>query len=441
MIKRFIFLILLCTLTLATAACAGTQADTSAEDTEDTAAVSADSETSAVSSETETAPGTDEKVIPEDSEYIIENGITDRMRALSELVPGNKARIAKVFKKALACEPITVAYLGGSITQGSAAGSVEAAYPGLTTAWFRSTFPESTVTPVYAGIGATGSYIGVHRLDRDVLSRDPDIVFIDFSVNDNAANTERDIEAFDGLIRKLWAAECSPAIVTIAMTKEDGTSFQEYHKSVCVAYDIPMISYRDAILDAIKNGHIKWTDVSSDNIHPSGVGHAVLTEMISAYLEKVLCELDTIDTGAESDLSAVCISDKYSTAYLMMPAEAQNAETCGWDKSFFGNFGEAFVRTSSDGTFSDVETLRFEVEAKSIGILFGKVTRNGGKLDILVDGEKVKTIDCAFTGGWGNYVEAAEIIDFDECGIHTVEIVPKGGKNAYVVFSALTLTK
>ncbi|MBQ7153788.1 MAG: SGNH/GDSL hydrolase family protein, partial [Clostridia bacterium] len=73
--------------------------------------------------------------------------------------------------------------------------------------------------------------------------------------------------------------------------------------------------------------------------------------------------------------------------------------------------------------------------------LFGKVTRNGGKLDILVDGEKVKTIDCAFTGGWGNYVEAAEIIDFDECGIHTVEIVPKGGKNAYVVFSALTLTK
>ena len=455
--KRILSVITICALIVSAASCGGNTAPastTAAVQTEpaatepaatETAAAEAskEDETSAEPEQTEAAPAAEEKVIPDDTPYTIEGGITDRMKALADYIDGNRARLAKVFKKAQAGEPITVAYLGGSITQGSSAGPTTC-YAYLTTKWLEEKFPDSKITYVNAGIGATGSYIGVFRTDRDVLSQNPDLVFIDFSVNDTVEHTERNIASYDGVIRKLWSADCAPAIVTVAMTMDDGTSFQNYHSEVCKAYDIPMISYHDAILDAIDNGHIKWTDISDDNIHPNTVGHSVLTEIITSYLQKALDELDTIDTEHESDLSEVYKSDKFSTAYIVVPGDPQNVNETGWEDKqdeLFGNFGGFWRAISKDGSFEGVEPLKFEVEAKSIGLFYGKMTSNGGTFDVIVDGETVKTINSDFKGGWGSYVEAEEIIDFDECGTHTVEISVHTGEKAVVLISALALTK
>ena len=202
-----------------------------------------------------------------------------------------------------------------------------------------------------------------------------------------------------------------------------------------------MISYHDAILDAIRNGHIKWKDISPDDIHPNSVGHKALSEMIVSYLEGVIDELDSIDTENESDFSNVYRTDKYAGAYLVMPSEAVNADTCGWRSEFFGNFGDAFHAKSNDGTFEGFEDLKFEVDAKTIGVFFGKLITHGGIFDVVVDGEVAKTINSDFKNGWGNYVEAEEVIDFDECGRHTVEIVPHKGEKGSVMFCALALTK
>ena len=318
--KKVLSIVLLCAVILSAVSCGNTPAVTEATGTTAPAETSSAEETPGTTtadttvSDAETdAPETEGKEIPEDMEYKIENGINERMKALSELVPGNKARLAKVLRRAQAGEEITVAYLGGSITQGSSAGP-GACYADLTTKWLQEQFPDAKITAVNAGIGATGSYIGVYRTDRDVLVHKPDLVFIDFSVNDTTEHTQRNIESYDGVLRKLWLSESAPAIVTIAMTMEDGTSFQEQHSAVCAAYDIPMISYKNAILDVIDNGHIVGKDISDDNIHPNVPGHAVLTELITSYLQGVIDELDTIDTEKESDFSTVYASDKYSTA-------------------------------------------------------------------------------------------------------------------------------
>lgn len=453
--KRILSVLTICALIVSAASCGGNntpavttaapaQTEAAATGSADTAAAPAETkDTEAPAAETEAAPAAEEKVIPEDTPYVIENGITDRMKALADYIDGNRARLAKVFKKAQAGEPITVAYLGGSITQGSSAGPTTC-YAFLTTKWLEEKFPESKITYVNAGIGATGSYIGVFRTDRDVLSQDPDLVFIDFSVNDTVEHTDRNIASYDGVIRKLYTADCAPAVITVAMTMEDGTSFQQYHSEVCRAYDIPMISYHDAILDVIDHGHIKWTDISDDNIHPNTVGHSVLTEIITSYLQKALDELDSIDTEKESDLSAVYKSDKFSSAYIVVPGDPQNISETGWEDNrddLFGNFGGYWRALSKDGSFEGLEPLKFEVEAKSIGLFYGKMVSNGGTFDVLVDGELVKTINSDFKGGWGSYVEAEEIIDFDECGTHTVEIVVHTGEKAVVMISALALTK
>ncbi len=432
--------------TTTTASSSAPASDTSDDKADDTTAANTESDSGKAedtAAAQTTASEKEEKVIPEDSEYVIANGITDRMKALADLIDGNKARLAKVFKKAKAGEPITVAYLGGSITQGSSA-EYEKWYAKLVTLWLQEQFPDSKITDINAGIGATGSYIGVYRADRDVTCYDPDLVFIDFSVNDTTEHTERNRGSYDGLLQKLWNSKSSPAIVTVAMTMDDGTSFQKYHSEICEAYDIPMISYHDAIMDVVKNGHIKWTDISDDNIHPNTVGHSVLTEIIVSYLQSVIDDLDSIDTDNESDLSVPYITDKYATAGLLLPGGSENTDHTGWEMvtdEKFGNFGGYWRALSKDGTFDGVSPLKFETEAKSIGVFFGKLTKNGGKFDVVVDGEVAKTIDSDFTGGWGNYVEAEEVIEFEECGSHVVEIVPHTGAKAAVLISAIAVTK
>ena len=60
--------------------------------------------------------------------------------------------------------------------------------------------------------------------------------------------------------------------------------------------------------------------------------------------------------------------------------------------------------------------------------------------NVVVDGQVAKTINSDFTGGWGNYVEAEEVISFPETGKHTVEIVPHTGEKALINISAIAVS-
>lgn len=373
----------------------------------------------------------------EDSEYSVGGELTDRMVALSELNVGNQVRLANVMKKAEAGEEITVAYIGGSITQGSSAGDNDC-YARLVTNWFEKTFADAKINYCRAGIGATGSYIGVHRVQRDVLSNNPDIVFVEFSVNDTTENTMRNVNSYDSLLRKIWSADSAPAIVCIGMTQDSGISFQNYHVDIAKSYDLPFISYRNAILDVINKGHIKWTDISDDNIHPNTEGHKVLTDIVTHYLASVNENKDSI-SGEESDFSTPYTKDKFADADLITPANSDAADPSGKISSKadtnFGNFIGCWTARGSN-IFDGKDTcLVFEnVEAKNIGLLFGKVTGGGTVLDVYIDDVLVETVDTRFPGGWGNYAEAAEIACFAEKGTHTVKIVPENIEGASLIY-------
>lgn len=366
-----------------------------------------------------------------DSKYVIENGITDRMIALSELNAGNKVRLANVMKKAASGEEITVSFIGGSITQGSTADD-NTCYAKLVHNWFTETFPNANVKYNRAGIGATGSYIGVHRVERDVIANKPDVVFVEFSVNDTTENTRRNVDAYDSLLRKIWSSETKPAIVCIGMTQEDGTSFQNYHYDIAKSYDLPFISYRNAILDVIKKGHIIWDDISDDNIHPNVTGHKVLSEIIIHYLDKVNGEKDSV-TGDESSFSTPYTKDKYAQATLLDPSAIEAVDETGtFNTNADGNFsnfiGNWDIRQK--GGFNGAKLVFKDVEAKNIGLLFGKMTAGGTTLDIYIDGILAKSVDTKFPGGWGNYAEAADIASFESSSKHTIEIVPKDEDDA-----------
>ncbi len=400
-----------------------------ASDSQNTSSNSGNSENS--TSDNQSAPSESTGDSSSNSEieeipYTLGGELTPTMIANSRYNVGNRVRLANVIKKLQAGEEVTVAYLGGSITQGTSAGD-KLCYARLTTDWLQEKFPDAKINYINAGIGATGSYIGVHRADKDVLSKNPDLIFIDFSVNDTTERTEINKETYASLLRKLWNYSSKPAIVTIAMTQENGTSFIDYHGEVVKAFDIPMISYKDAILDIIDKGYIKWTDISDDNIHPNVPGHALLTDLITNYIQSVIDDLDNI-SGAESDFDSVTdIGNTYVNAKLLMSGDTEPTSLGAFKATTmnFGNFQNPWLLRSTDGQFTDDDGIEFEFEGTNVGLLYGKLTSNSCCADVSIDGELAATINPAFPGGWGNYVEFEQLAVGLSEGKHTLKIAPK----------------
>ena len=337
---------------------------------------------------------------------------------------GNPARIAKVIKKLQAGEEVTIAYLGGSITQGTGADN-ENCYAALTTKWIENQYPDAK-----AGIGATGSYIGVHRCDAQVLSHNPDLVFIDFSVNDESQNNAINKLTYEGLIRKIWKHSSNPGIICIAMTQDNGTSVQECHGEVTEKYSVPFVSYHDAMLNFLNTNDVQWSDISGDNIHPNMSGHAILSAMLTTYLQYVTDNLDSIDDADPELAPAGDDGAKYENAVLLTTDEAQPVSTGAFEMKAmdFGGFKNPWIaKLPADAEITDDDAFVIEVEAQNIGLLYAKLTSNAGKADVYVDDELVATIDADFTGGWGNYVQFAQVKSFMDTGKHTLKIVPKAG--------------
>lgn len=92
---------------------------------------------------------------------------------------------------------VKIAYLGGSIT-------AQKGWRVLSQKWLKSRFPGASFTEIHAAIGGTGSELGVFRVEADALSSEPDLLFVEFAVNDYRAKPDDILRAMEGIVRKTW---------------------------------------------------------------------------------------------------------------------------------------------------------------------------------------------------------------------------------------------
>lgn len=213
------------------------------------------------------------------------------------------ARLQAVFQKAARGETVTVAAIGGSITQGVAARTPKndptytAALDGencwfnRVTDWFREQFRGAEIRSINAGIGATPSFLGGFRLERMVLQYQPDLIFVEFSVNDPSTFPNLlagEIEAaYEAIVRR--SLEAGAAVVPLFLNDQHHCGLQAIHRPVAEHYRVPYISYHDAI--SPEGQHIcPWELLSPDDIHPNNVGHTLIAACICSYLDRVLAE-------------------------------------------------------------------------------------------------------------------------------------------------------
>lgn len=340
---------------------------------------------------------------------------TEDMIRRAVVNPGNTARLADAMKRAQAGEKITIGTIGGSITQGTAASTTDERYANRALQWWAKTFPKAQLDFVNAGIGATDSYIGVHRVDADLLSKKPDVVIVEFSVNDTDAALN--LQTYDSLVRKILQAENHPAVILLFTTQEDGTSLQDTHMQIGSAYNLPMISYKNAVLPEIEAGKFTWKDISPDNIHPNSVGHGIIGELLWSYFNSVYAKLDQIDTSDLTFTATPVTKDLYAKGQLLDSKTLTPKTMQGFEQAKVSN------QFPNDWTTKEGGELTFEVTGSNIGVLYYKtVDGKSGQYCVYVDDRLIQVLDGDFTGGWGNYAQAQQVYTSDTPSTHTVTI-------------------
>lgn len=340
---------------------------------------------------------------------------TEDMIRRAVVNPGNTARLADAMKRAQAGEKITIGTIGGSITQGTAASTTDERYANRALQWWAKAFPKAQLDFVNAGIGATDSYIGVHRVDADLLSKKPDVVIVEFSVNDTDAALN--LQTYDSLVRKILQAENHPAVILLFTTQEDGTSLQDTHMQIGSSYNLPMISYKNAVLPEIEVGKFTWKDISPDNIHPNSVGHGIIGELLWSYFNSVYAKLDQIDTSDLTFTAPPVTRDLYAKGQLLDSKTLTPKTMQGFEQAKVSN------QFPNDWTTKEGGELTFEVTGSNIGVLYYKtVDGKSGQYCVYVDDRLIQVLDGDFTGGWGNYAQAQQVYTSDTPSTHTVTI-------------------
>ena len=346
-------------------------------------------------------------------------GIRPDMLEKALVNKGNQARLAKVMNRAKNGEDITFGVIGGSVTEGAYASDyAKTSYAGLTNTWLKKTFPNSDVTFINAGIGGTSSLYGVHRVEADLLSKDPDLVIIEYGVNDDTS--DRQLECYASLIRRVLSHESQPAVILLYVMNEGGTNSQSVQQPIGQHYDLPMISYRDAVWPEVSTksnlyGQYAWSDIAADWVHPTNKGHAIIAELLISYLSKTYDNLSSISTSVPALPSAP------------LPYSYENAVWLNNTNATVKSLGSFSVYTGGGCAWksSGNKPIVIEFTGKRVYIPLTSANVENPDVTIRIDGGTPFKMGSALISGgrYSNYL----VFDEDTVGKHTIEITCNSG--------------
>lgn len=312
---------------------------------------------------------------------------------------GNTYRLKKAIEKARAGDDVNIVYIGGSITEGD---HLDTCYANRSFNYFKETFGKGSGENCHyinSGIAGTPSRLGALRCEDDVLSHNPDIVFIEFAVNDGDEPDFRD--AYECLIRDCLEYESKPAVVLLFARMEAGWTSQGWKKEIGSHYNLPMISYADGITYLFDNKALEWSDFSSDYTHPHAEGNAIVADFIAHFYN----EVDRLP-ASEEDITVPerLFAGYYQNAHLLQKTnyEHKKEDIGSWRKKSSGfHYENGWTKQYDDSN----EPLVFEFNGKDAYVIYPTSGNDGfGRLSVkvYVNGELLDTkeFDEHSEGGW-----------------------------------------
>lgn len=337
------------------------------------------------------------------------------MISKSLLNKGNNKRLKAAIEKAQKGEDVTIAYIGGSITQGAGAKPIHTGcYAYKSYMKFKELFGKNggeNVHYVKAGVGGTPSELGMIRYDRDVL-RDgevkPDVVVVEFAVNDEGDETKG--VCYESLILNILSAENKPAVILLFSVFLNDWNLQERLSPVGRLYDLPMVSVSDAVVEQFKLAREEGNIITKrqffyDIYHPTNDGHTIMTDCIGYLFEETAknpCDETDVSLDKKPAIGnsfvGVHLIDKKDNACKAVIEQGSFKETdeelqlVEMDVNPLGTpqFPYNWMHTPESGE----ESFRMTVSSKSLLLVFKDSGRmDFGKAEVYVDGNLAMTVD------------------------------------------------
>lgn len=227
--------------------------------------------------------------------------------------------------KAAAGENVRVAYLGGSITASTIGWRV------MTTAFLREEFPSANVKEIFAAIPGTDSMLGACRVRTQVLDYAPDLLFVEFAVNNDGMLPADIRESAEGIVRQArrsnpkmdicFVYTASQRLLEGAYMLGRSSLAAQQMDEVAAHYGIPSIQLGVEVARLMREGQLVARGPSggldedgrdgqgrivftSDGIHPLRGGHRVYLSVIEPALKKMFRQ-----AAAKTDARVTALSE------------------------------------------------------------------------------------------------------------------------------------
>ncbi len=339
---------------------------------------------------------------------------------------------------------LTVGYFGGSITEGAGA-SVwdETSWRANITRFLRARYPEAEITEVNAAIGGTGTDLGFYRCEHDLLRGNPDLVFIEFAVNDSQLAPEEQHRCYESCLRQIMNHDKTTEIVVVF------TTTKKMEKSISVTgdfrsrtaqatlayhYGLDMVDIGHALRTAVVANGGDWLRYTTDETHPNDDGYLIYTEAMREALLRLLPE--SADTLTERTVPAPYTDASKLPSGKIVEIKDLIGENDGWhlvNKRFKRRFP---YYVTADGVGSE---LQYTFEGTAFGI-YQIMDNESGKLTLTLDGTQTVTLS-AWDSYCKDYSRAGYAIPFLnlEKGTHTVTIRVSEEKDAESLGNKISL--
>mgnify|MGYP002622624720 CR=1 FL=1 len=290
--------------------------------------------------------------------------------------------LGNVFAKLNSGQTATFAFLGGSITQGWG-------YRDLTIQWLRDRYP-GRINEINAGWGGTGSLIGAIRIARDVLASNPDVIFIEFAVNDLPEDPLLFVQRnYDGMLRQIRAHNLNTDVCfleTIAPYNVGPYLGGQYptavkaHNDVGDHYGAPTVNIGWHLYLQVLGG-TPWQNLAPDQVHPNAAGSQVYADALIAYLN---AERNRSPVAAPHTLPNPLTDFPVTSSEIIEMASLNNLSGA-WVKKFNQSGAASFIESSTPGA---TVTLNFTGPAAAAKVILNP---SNGNISYSVDGEPFRS--------------------------------------------------
>ena len=165
-------------------------------------------------------------------------------------------------------------------------------YPFLVLKELKAIYPHAVINIINTSIGGENSISGEKRFKSDVLNHKPDVLFIDYALNDRSIGLDKSHEAWSRMISKALKEDIKIILLTPSPDQrvnilEPNNELEQYAEQIKRLSKEKGIGLIDSY-ELFKNKVVLGDDISiymSQVNHPNKKGHQLITNEIIKYFE------------------------------------------------------------------------------------------------------------------------------------------------------------